>query len=167
MPSASTGSLLGGAAIAAWSQSRPIFPNTPIVAYLAALEAGHAVALCGTASMARMRRLQAGILLPPLSAVAGAWSGWREMRSHRIRTCLLLSTSGSTGQGKWVRLSHMNNPVQCAVNRGISRFDAADRGCLILPLHYSYGLFRPYAHLAVGAKRLHAGLFHPRRGLPR
>ncbi|AGA06132.1 AMP-dependent synthetase [Sinorhizobium meliloti] len=123
-----------------------------VVAYLAALEAGHAVALCGTASMLRDREV-----FRPEYCYRRFDGRWRMERlegdaiAPHPELAVLLSTSGSTGHGKWVRLSHMNiqsNARSIAEYLGLT---AADRGCLILPLHYSYGLSVLNAHLAVGA----------------
>ncbi|HEV7310254.1 AMP-binding protein [Ensifer sp.] len=125
-----------------------------IVAYLAALAAGHAVAM------------QA-----PKSGSNGSWVdafdpdyGFRQVdcrwRTEHLRQgrgalhpelALMLSTSGSTGSGKAVRLSRENISANAASIAAYLGLTADDRGCLILPLHYSYGLSVLNAHLSVGA----------------
>ena len=63
---------------------------------------------------------------------------------------LLLSTSGSTGAPKLVRLSHANvlsNAASIATYLGLT---AADRAITTLPLHYCYGLSVLHSHLLVG-----------------
>src|SRR3546814_13124669 len=64
---------------------------------------------------------------------------------------LLLSTSGSTGSPKLVRLSPRNvqaNAGAIAQYRGLR---VEDRAITSLPLQYCYGLSVPHRHLAVGA----------------
>lgn len=64
---------------------------------------------------------------------------------------LVLVTSGSTGEGKAVRISRAAlgaNAGQIAA--GLS-LDAGDRALLTLPLHYAYGLSVLTSHLLVGA----------------
>jgi acyl-coenzyme A synthetase/AMP-(fatty) acid ligase len=123
-----------------------------IVAYLAALEAGHAVALQGPACLDKDLEN-----LKPEYCYRRFDGRWRIERlegdpvAPHPDLALLLSTSGSTGQGKCVRLSRTNiqsNAQSIAEYLGLT---AADRGCLILPLHYSYGLSVLNAHLSVGA----------------
>lgn len=67
---------------------------------------------------------------------------------------LLLSTSGSTGSAKLVRLSKENvraNAEQIAESLGIRPTDVA---ATTLPLHYCFGLSLLTSHLAVGASLL-------------
>ena len=73
---------------------------------------------------------------------------------------LLLSTSGSTGSPKLVRLSAdavRANAVDIAAALGL---DASDRAVTTLPLHYCYGLSVLHSHLAVGR----VGAAHRRLG---
>ncbi|MEP1870291.1 MAG: AMP-binding protein [Paraglaciecola sp.] len=63
----------------------------------------------------------------------------------------LLSTSGSTGSPKLVKLSHGNIKANCD---GIIKYldlTAEDRGITSLPIHYSYGLSLLNIHLRIGA----------------
>jgi non-ribosomal peptide synthetase component E (peptide arylation enzyme) len=64
---------------------------------------------------------------------------------------LLLSTSGSTGSPKLVRLSHANLAANAAAIAESLRITTADRAITALPLHYCYGLSVLHSHLAVGA----------------
>ncbi|WP_085025104.1 AMP-binding protein [Ensifer aridi] len=123
-----------------------------IVAYLAAREAGHAVAMQGRASLDRDR----DVFRPELCY--RRFDGrWRMERSEGDTVAphpdlaVLLSTSGSTGHGKSVRLSRMNIQSNASAIAEYLGLTAADRSCLILPLHYSYGLSVLNAHLSVGA----------------
>ncbi|MGA4508369.1 AMP-binding protein [Propionibacteriaceae bacterium G1746] len=122
-----------------------------VVSYLAVLEAGHVA-----------------LVLPPTGAeqVAAAYpadfthepggfrrDGYDGRPQHLLHPSLavLLSTSGSTGSPKLVRLSHENlraNAQGIVAALGIT---AADRGITSLPLHYCYGLSVLHAHLLAGA----------------
>jgi acyl-CoA synthetase (AMP-forming)/AMP-acid ligase II len=119
-----------------------------VVAYLAALTGGH-VALLAPANAA-----------PTLTAaydpdvVIGA--GYAERRvgsTHRLHPelALLLSTSGSTGSPKLVRLSHANLTANAASIATYLDIRDTDRGATTLPLHYSYGLSVLNSHLYRGA----------------
>jgi acyl-CoA synthetase (AMP-forming)/AMP-acid ligase II len=64
---------------------------------------------------------------------------------------LLLSTSGSTGSPKLVRLSHDNLRSNADAIAQSLRITADDRAATSLPLHYCYGLSVVNSHLARGA----------------
>ncbi len=64
---------------------------------------------------------------------------------------LLLSTSGSTGAPKLVRLSHANLLSNARAIAGYLALTPADRGITSLPLHYCYGLSVLHSHLVAGA----------------
>lgn len=64
---------------------------------------------------------------------------------------LLLSTSGSTGSPKLVRLSRTNVTSNAEAIAAALGLTAADRGVSSLPLHYCYGLSVLHSHLTVGA----------------
>jgi hypothetical protein len=130
-----------------------------VVTYLAALAAGHVV-LLGAPGRG--------------DGLADAWSpddrarsdggGWDvvhgpETAAHDLHPDLglLLSTSGSTGSPKLVRLSSealRANAVDIAAVLGLG---GDDRAVTTLPLHYCYGLSVLHAHLAVGASVLLSG----------
>ena len=63
---------------------------------------------------------------------------------------LLLSTSGSTGSPKLVRLSHANVLSNAASIASYLGLTAGDRAITTLPLHYCYGLSVLHSHLLVG-----------------
>lgn len=63
---------------------------------------------------------------------------------------LLLSTSGSTGSPKLVRLSYANLASNAEAIAAYLALTSADRAVTTLPLHYSYGLSVLHSHLAVG-----------------
>lgn len=64
---------------------------------------------------------------------------------------LLLSTSGSTGSPKLVRLSRDNLLANAASIASYLRITSADRAMTSLPLHYCYGLSVLNSHLVSGA----------------
>ncbi|HHT9130526.1 MAG TPA: AMP-binding protein [Candidatus Brocadiaceae bacterium] len=67
---------------------------------------------------------------------------------------LLLSTSGSTGSSKFVRLSYRN--IQSNAESIVSYLGINDTHCAVtaLPFHYSYGLSVVNTHLMMGATLL-------------
>lgn len=129
-----------------------------LVAYLGALAGGHVVLLVP------------GDKPEAAGALVAAWDPDAVLRSdaagddvvldeRRVGTAhelhpdlaLLLSTSGSTGAPKLVRLSRANlqaNAEQVAAALGV-RPD--DRAATTLPFHYSYGLSVVHSHLLRGA----------------
>lgn len=64
---------------------------------------------------------------------------------------VLLSTSGSTGSPKFVRLKAENLANNAAAIAEVLDIKAPEVGCGHLPLHYSYGLSVLLSHLACGA----------------
>ena len=127
-----------------------------VVSYLAALAAGHVVLLAAGGTGGPGARLTAAydpdILLGP--------DGWveivRSTPAHDLHPdlTLLLSTSGSTGSAKLVRLSADNlaaNAEQIAEYLDVREDDCA---ALTLPLTYCYGLSVLHTHLARGASVL-------------
>lgn len=127
-----------------------------LVAYLAALSAGHPVLLTSDTDRERLESLIS--TYDPdvvMSDVGGRWSTHerRPGSAHQLHPdlALLLSTSGSTGSPKLVRLSHDNvqsNAEAIATYLGI---EPTDRAATALPLHYCYGLSVINSHLVRGA----------------
>lgn len=123
-----------------------------VIGYLAALEAGHAVAVQGPCGAEADRAVFA-----PEYRYRRFDGRWRTERLEGDSVALhpdlavLLSTSGSTGHGKSVRLSAANIQSNARAIVEYLGLEADDRTCLILPLHYSYGLSVLNAHLSVGA----------------
>jgi acyl-CoA synthetase (AMP-forming)/AMP-acid ligase II len=122
-----------------------------VVAYLSLLDAGHVPLLAGD----RVDEL-ARVWAPAAIAVADAAglrieriAGQRE-QMHTDLT-LLLSTSGSTGSPKLVRLSHRNLASNAAAIADYLSLTPHDRAITSLPLHYCYGLSVLHSHLYVGA----------------
>lgn len=124
-----------------------------LVAYLGALSAGCVVLLTAEVT---------GELLAtydPDVVIDGDVEVRRETSAHRLHPdlALLLSTSGSTGSPKLVRLSAANllsNAQAIAEYLGI---DTDDRGATTLPMFYCYGLSVVHSHLLRGASLLLTG----------
>jgi acyl-CoA synthetase (AMP-forming)/AMP-acid ligase II len=123
-----------------------------VVAYLAVQRAGH-VPLLAAAQHARAAAVT-------WAAGALVHADDRGLRVERLDApapvlhpdlALLLSTSGSTGSPKLVRLSHENLSRNAAAIAEFLRLTSADRGISSLPLHYCYGLSILHSHLSVGA----------------
>lgn len=128
-----------------------------IVTYLAALQAGHPILPlppCDAANAERQQALVDGYR-PDLRVAGGAieWLGDDRVAPDACHPdlALLLSTSGSTGTAKLVRLSAGNIAANAASIAEYLQLTARDRSALVLPLHYSYGLSVLHAHLSVGA----------------
>jgi len=122
-----------------------------VAGYLGALRAGHVVLLAprDTGAIDTLTRAYApDVILDGTSVVER-----HPTTAHTLHPelALLLSTSGSTGSPKLVRLSHENlqsNAEAIATYLGI-RPD--DRAATTLPLHYCYGLSVLHSHLLRGA----------------
>ena len=128
----------------------------PLVAFIGACRAGCPVLLLGEGGIARQRRLRARFRPDyEFKRDTGAWalSRWSvgTAEAWHPDLAVLLTTSGSTGEPKLVRLSHRNvlsNAESIASYLGIT-FD--ERAVTSLPLHYSYGLSVVTSHLMAGA----------------
>ncbi|MET0283212.1 MAG: AMP-binding protein [Polyangiales bacterium] len=120
-----------------------------IVAYLAALAAGHVVFLFDADLKLRaelIERYRPGLLVEGANVQAGDVK-------HTLHPSLqlLLSTSGTTGSPKLVRLSLENLRSNAASIAQYLGLGADERAVTSLPFHYSYGLSVLNSHLAVGA----------------
>lgn len=130
-----------------------------IVAYLAALAGGHAIAMLPPDGALAAERFAADF--GPDIRIRLRDGRWRLEHGDGLARgglhpdlAVLLSTSGSTGQSRFVRLSADNVAANAASIADYLDLTAADRGLLALPLHYSYGLSVLNSHLAVGASLL-------------
>lgn len=125
-----------------------------VIAYLSALRGGHVVlmadartlapgsdVMCGYAPDAIYRRTGDGFALTLDEPRGGLHPD----------LALLLSTSGSTGAAKLVRLSARALDANALAIADYLALTPADRAATTLPLHYSYGLSVLNSHLAVGA----------------
>ncbi len=138
-----------------------------VVCYLALLQQGHVPLLAG----AHVDRLVDA--WPPAAVIRADRTGWsvdrRAATSGRCTAALhddlalLLSTSGSTGSPKLVRLSHHNLVSNAASIVEYLGLMPDDVGITSLPLHYCYGLSVLHSHLLAGASVVltHASVVDP------
>ncbi|HEV2781786.1 MAG TPA: AMP-binding protein [Actinophytocola sp.] len=122
----------------------------PLVTYLAALQGGHPVLLAADESV--ISRYDPDVVLRPHGA------GWdldrrRPGTAHTLHPelAVLLSTSGSTGSPKLVRLSADNLQANAASIASYLDIRDTDRAIASLPVHYCYGLSVVNSNLLRGA----------------
>ena len=122
-----------------------------VISYLALLDRGHVPLLAGD----HVHELAASW---DAAAVIDARRESIEVdhRRHEPATihpdlALLLSTSGSMGSKKLVRLSHTNVSANASAIAEYLDLTVRDRGISSLPFHYCYGLSVLHSHLLVGA----------------
>lgn len=128
-----------------------------VACLLGALDAGHAVALVDPSmSDERMAALKLGY--EPDCVITSDMSGALQLQGrpsprqaiHQDNS-LLLSTSGSTGSPKFVRLSLQNLISNAHAIANALDIKSAESGLGHLQLHYSFGLSVLTSHLIAGA----------------
>jgi acyl-CoA synthetase (AMP-forming)/AMP-acid ligase II/surface polysaccharide O-acyltransferase-like enzyme len=121
----------------------------PIVAYLAALSAGHPVLLVAEEHLETLTAAYD----PDVVVTGDRLDERRRGTAHELHPDLavLLSTSGSTGSPKLVRLSHDNVQSNAEAIAEYLAIRDADRAATTLPMHYCYGLSVLNSHLLTGA----------------
>ncbi len=117
-----------------------------VAAYLGALRAGHAVILLESLVGASGKR------------IIETWQPWTMGQDRNWHApdlhpdlAVLLSTSGTTGSPKLVRLSHRNVEANARSIVEYLEIDGGDRAISSLPFYYSYGLSVLNSHLEAGA----------------
>ncbi|MGW6727726.1 AMP-binding protein [Nocardia sp. NPDC055029] len=122
-----------------------------LVAYLGALDAGCVVLLTGEFSGEL-----AATYDPDVVVDHGRIVTERASSAHRLHPelALLLSTSGSTGSPKLVRLSARNLLANAEAIARYLEIGQRDRAATTLPLFYCYGLSVVHSHLLRGASLL-------------
>jgi acyl-CoA synthetase (AMP-forming)/AMP-acid ligase II len=154
-----------------------LLPNsTPaIIDMLSLLQAGHAVALIDPSLPASLFAslltsytpdFVVGTGCPAIETVMGRPNAVKstapgglhvihlqqpESASLHPELSLILSTSGSTGSPKFVRLSRHNITANAAAIAEVLEIGETDRVLAHLPLHYSFGFSVISSHLAAGA----------------
>ena len=129
-----------------------------IVAYLGAIVAGHAVALVDAHAPVDLTQT----LIDRYRPLFVLRSGGREAPEIRKgcepslappadELAVLLSTSGTTGSPKLVRLAYRNIEANAVSIAEYLKIDENERAIQSLPIHYSYGLSVLNSHLACGA----------------
>ncbi|MEN3122117.1 AMP-binding protein [Janibacter sp. LM] len=118
-----------------------------VVAHLAVLAAGHVALVTGPGGESVTERFA-----PDVRLVGERVEALSTEPQHLLHPdlALLLSTSGSTGSPKLVRLSHDNlTSNAAAIAEGLA-LQAGDRAITSLPLHYCYGLSVLHSTLLAG-----------------
>lgn len=136
-------------------ETRNDYPT--IFAYLTGLRRGDTVMLLDAELAPQLKEKMISAYKPDLT-----WR--REQENYRLNSeistnktplhdelALLLSTSGSTGSPKCVRLSLNNLASNAAAIAKYLALTPSERAITLLPLHYTYGLSILNSHLAVGA----------------
>lgn len=124
----------------------------PLCAYLGALRAGWPVILAGVEGQDRLDEIFA-----PHAHFRHSENGWRLDINDRApvaihsELAILLSTSGTTGAAKLVRISSQSADANAKSISEYLNISHTDRAITSLPLHYSYGLSVVNSHLSVGA----------------
>lgn len=136
----------------------------PLVTYLAALSGGHPVLLvAGDHSEPSQERHRQSLIqrYDPDVVLAPDGDDWqlqerREGTAHTLHPdlALLLSTSGSSGSPKLVRLSRDNVVSNARSIADYLNLTSRDRAATTMPMHYSYGLSVVNSHLLSGASLL-------------
>ncbi len=143
-----------------------------ILCYLRGLRAGHAVFLCNGRSGTSWNGQLLDRYCPDIVIWKAAESGCLSHRRYRLidplfgysaartasytdgidaQLALLLSTSGSTGSSKLVRLSASNVAVGAEQVVGALGIRQGERAITNLPISFVYGLTVLHSHLAAGA----------------
>jgi acyl-CoA synthetase (AMP-forming)/AMP-acid ligase II len=126
-----------------------------LVGYLAALHAGHPVLLAPSGNDTHLSRLVDAFDPDVLLTGSSAWTveERRTGSAHSFHPDLavLMSTSGSTGSPRLVRLSHQNLHANATAIAQYLGLTPADRAISSLPMHYCYGLSVINSHLVAGA----------------
>lgn len=147
-----------------------------LVAYLAALRAGHAIFLLDAnlhpALLSQLLEVYQPDWLFAPNDVTQSFHGFQKQTEFLNSHCyikqqhqaahvkiypdlaVLLSTSGSTGSPKVVRLSYQNLAANAQSIAEYLGLDHRQRPITTLPMHYSYGLSVINSHLLVGATLL-------------
>ncbi len=134
-----------------------IAARAPIIAaYLAALAGGHPVILSAPGQSAADQAVSARYRPNAVIAMNGEQCEMTPSGADRAvlhpDLRLLLSTSGTTGDPRLVRLSAAGIASNAASIAAYLGLGATDVGITALPLHYSYGMSVLHSHLAVGAR---------------
>jgi acyl-CoA synthetase (AMP-forming)/AMP-acid ligase II len=122
-----------------------------IVAYLTCLRAGWPVILVAEGQASSSSGI-GGVYQPNL-IVRCDTAGWGpslaspEPAAMHAELALLLSTSGTTGAAKLVRLSAGNLQANAGAIAAYLGLSASDRAITALPFHYSYGMSVLHTHL--------------------
>lgn len=137
-----------------------------VIDYLAAVRAGHAVTLIDQALDPHLLEVLVETYRPRFVLMGGELSERQDVPGDPVfdELTLLLSTSGTTGSPKLVRLSRRNVDANAASITKYLEVGPGERGVASLPLHYCYGLSVLHTHLAVGGSIVFTGQSAMRAG---
>ncbi|UDY36099.1 AMP-binding protein [Dermatobacter hominis] len=125
-----------------------------VVSLLACLRAGSPVIVSGSAGSTAplVEKFDPDVVVDPMSDGPRVQHR-RTDAAHDLHPdlALLLSTSGSTGSPRLVRLSRQNVATNAVAIAEYLRLGPEDRAVTSLPLHYCYGLSVLTSHLVAGA----------------
>lgn len=121
--------------------------------YLAALQAGHPLILLDTSLDADLMQAMLATYQPNL-LIHGTEIKVQHQEQLALHPdlALLLSTSGTTGSPKLVRLSRQNLQSNASAIVEYLRLNPLETAITTMPLHYSYGLSILNSHLQAGAQ---------------
>ncbi|MDX6233032.1 MAG: hypothetical protein QOH68_2032, partial [Nocardioidaceae bacterium] len=125
-----------------------------LVAYVSAIANGHVVLLVpGDGPAGTDALIEAYDPDVVFDAAAGGFVARHEGSHHELHPdlALLMTTSGSTGSPKLVRLSYDNVRSNAAAIADYLCLTPDDRAITTLPMHYCYGLSVINSHLLAGA----------------
>ena len=120
-----------------------------VVGYLAVLLAGHVALVTDDHTGEIGTRYRPDLVLEPDGSFSWAAVGPQHLLHPDL--ALLLSTSGSTGSPKLVRLSRDNVLSNADAIASALAVTPADRAVTLLPLHYCFGLSVLHTQLRAGA----------------
>lgn len=129
-----------------------------LTAYLACLRSGHVPLLLAANIDPELLALLCGTYQPDFLWQLGSSGNYELLKQKPSRSsglhpglALLLSTSGSTGSPKLVRLSGMNLNSNAESIAEYLHLTEDEKAITVLPMNYTYGLSVINSHLAVGA----------------
>lgn len=127
----------------------------PIIAYIGALRAGWPVILApqdaGHTDSRIVSTYRPNVIFSRDGSGWAARAGAPDPVEMHPDLAVLLSTSGTTGATKLVRLSRANLEANAAAIASYLDLRPEDRALTVLPFHYSYGMSVLHIHLSVGA----------------
>lgn len=133
----------------------PLAPHRDLVlGYLAVMSAGHVALITPPEHRSITAVYQPDLWLRPDGTFETATPNRNSGEPRHLLhpdLALLLSTSGSTGSPKLVRLSHRNVLSNAEAIAAALSITPADRAVTSLPLHYCFGLSVLHAQLRAGA----------------
>ena len=134
-----------------------------LIAYIACLRHNHVALLISKETKPHMVSTLCEIYVPDYTYAPGKNGGYllqqndvtnKERAELHPELALLLSTSGSTGSPKLVRLTKDNLLANAASITSYLQLNSDERAITNLPFYYSYGLSVINSHLQIGATLL-------------